>query len=171
MATHIVAIAWAAMQADKELFCKAFLNCGISIYSDGREDHLISIKGVDNTVIDPNGWFGYLQVGNALNEHAIVPDDDDLITALVSAAEGVTIKLVIRKQLQAEYLRRGIPKSGTKPELLARLQAHEAQQLTGGGQGIGEDDEFAVVSPYIELGTPLRSSSFSSPSSSPKNEV
>jgi hypothetical protein len=99
MVTHIVAIAWAAMQADKELFRKAFLNCGIFIHPDGREDHLISIKGVDNTAIDPNGWFGYSQVGNALDEHAIVPDDDDLMTALVSAAEGVIIKLVTRKQL------------------------------------------------------------------------
>jgi hypothetical protein len=55
MATHIVAIAWAAMQADRELFRKAFLNCGISIHPDGRDDHLISIKGVNNTAIDPNG--------------------------------------------------------------------------------------------------------------------
>jgi hypothetical protein len=171
MATHIVAIAWAAMQADKELFRKAFFNCGISIHSNGRKNHLISIKEVDNTAIDPNGWFGYLQVGNAFDEHAIIPDNDDFMTALISAAEEVIIKLVIRKQLQAECLRQGIPKSGTKPELLARLQAHEAQQLIGGGQGTGEDDEFAVVSLYIELGTPLRSSSFFSSPSNPKNEV
>jgi hypothetical protein len=59
MATYILAIAWATMQADKELFRKAFLNYGIFIHSDGRENHLINIKGVDNTAIDPNGWFGY----------------------------------------------------------------------------------------------------------------
>jgi hypothetical protein len=55
------------------------------------------------------------------------------MTALVSATEGVSIKLVTQKQLQAEYARWGIPRSGTKLELLARLQAHEA----GGGQGSG----------------------------------
>jgi hypothetical protein len=60
MATYIVAMAWAHLSADKELIRKAFFNCGIFIHSDGREDHLISIKGVENTDIDPNGYFGYL---------------------------------------------------------------------------------------------------------------
>jgi hypothetical protein len=46
MATHIVAMAWAHLSADKELIRKVFLNCGIFIYFDGRENHLISIKGV-----------------------------------------------------------------------------------------------------------------------------
>jgi hypothetical protein len=129
---------------------------------------------VDNTAINPNGWFGYSAVGNALDAYAIIPDDDDLITALVSATEGVSIKLVTQKQLQAEYARRGIPRSGTKPELLNRLQAHEA----GGGQGTnhgpgygpGKEDEFATISTHITLGTPMPNSPFSSPPSSPKNE-
>jgi hypothetical protein len=55
--------------------------------------------------------------------------------------------------------------------LLAKLQAHEAQQLTDGGQGTGENNEFAIINPYIKLETPLRSSPFSNPPSSPKNEV
>jgi hypothetical protein len=55
IATHIVAMAWAHLSADRELIRKAFLNCGISIHPDGRKDHPISIKGVDNTAIDPNG--------------------------------------------------------------------------------------------------------------------
>jgi hypothetical protein len=54
---------------------------------------------MNNTAIDLNGWFGYSQMGNALDEHAIVPDDDDFMTALVLAAEEIIIKLVIRKQL------------------------------------------------------------------------
>jgi hypothetical protein len=126
MATHIVAMAWAHLSADRELIRKAFLNCGIYIHLDGRENHLLSIKGVENTAIDPNGWFGYSAVGNALDAHATIPDDDDLMTALVSATEGMSIKLVTQQQLQAECARHGIPRSGTKPELLARLQAHEA---------------------------------------------
>jgi hypothetical protein len=176
MATHIVAIAWAHLSADKELIRKAFLNCGIFIHPDGREDQLISIKGVNNTAIDPNGWFGYLEVGNALDAHATIPDDDDLMTALISATEGVSIKLVTQKKLQAECARRGIPKSETKPELLAKLQAHKAQ--IGGGQEAGyrphyrpnEKDEFAIISTHITLETPMPSSSFSNPPSSPKNE-
>jgi hypothetical protein len=57
--THIMAIAWAYLSIDKELIRKIFLNYGISIYSDGRKGHLISIKGVNNTVINFNGYFSY----------------------------------------------------------------------------------------------------------------
>jgi hypothetical protein len=129
---------------------------------------------VNNTAIDSNGWFGYLAVGNALNAYAIIPNDDDFMTALVSATEGMSIKLVTQKQLQAKYARRGIPRSGTKLELLDKLQAHEA----GGGQGTGhrpgygpgEKDEFATISTHITLETPMPNSPFSSPSLSPKNE-
>jgi hypothetical protein len=109
----------------------------MSIHLDGREDHLISIKGVANTAIDPNGWFGYSQVDNVLDAHVMVPDEDDLMTALVSATKGLSIKLITQKQLQAECARRGIPRSGTKPELLARLQAHEAQHGAARGLVIG----------------------------------
>jgi hypothetical protein len=106
----------------------------------------------------------------------MIPDNDDLMTALVSATEGLSIKLVTQKQLQAECARRGIPRSGTKTELLARLQAHEVQH--GGGQGTGhgpgywpgEEDKFATISTHITLGTPIPSSLFSSPPSSPNNE-
>jgi hypothetical protein len=178
MATHIVAMAWAHLSADKWLIRKAFLNFGISIHPDSREDHLLSIKGVENTAIDHNGWFGYSEVGNALEAHALIPDDDDLMTALVSATEGVSIKLVRQKQLQAERARRGIPRSGTKPELLARLQAHKAgdgqesgqESGYGPGHGSGEEDEFAAITTHIKLGTPIYSSPFSSSPSSPKNE-
>jgi hypothetical protein len=143
------------MQTNKKLFCKAFLNCGMFIHPDGRKDHLINIKEVNNTAIDSNGWFGYSQMGNVFNKHAIIPDDDDLITALISAAEGVIIKPVIRKQLQAKCLRQRIPKSGTKPELLARLQAYKAQkagQKTGDVANDGnENDKLASI--HIILGT------------------
>jgi hypothetical protein len=100
------------------------------------------------------------------------------MTALVSATEGVSIKLVTRKQLQAECVRRGIPRSGIKPELLARLQAHKAgdgqesgqESDYGPGHESGEEDEFTTITTHIKLGTPIYSSSFSSPPSSPKNE-
>jgi hypothetical protein len=129
MVTHIMAIAWAYLSTDRELIRKAFLNYGIFIHSDGRKNHLISIKGVDNTVIDPNGYFGYSQVGNALDNYCTILADDDLMTALVSATEEMRppLKLVTKGRLQKECKRRGLAKSGNKPELLARLQAHEAQ--------------------------------------------
>jgi hypothetical protein len=90
---------------------------------------------VDSTAIDLNGWFGYSAVGNALEAHALIPDDDDLMTALVSATEGVSIKLVTQQQLQAECERRRIPRLGTKAELLARWQAHEAMAARGPAKG------------------------------------
>jgi hypothetical protein len=114
-------------------------------------------------VIDPNGWFGYSAVGNALDAYATIPDDDDLMTALVSATKGVSIKLVTQKQLQAECARQGIPRSGTKPELLARLQAYEAGGRQRTGHKPSEEDGFAIISTPITLGTPMPSSPFSSP--------
>jgi hypothetical protein len=160
-------MAWAHLSANRELIRKAFLNCSISIHPDGREDHLISIKRVKNTNIDPNGYFGYSQMCNALDNYCTIPADDDLMTALVSATEGMRppLKLVTKEQLQEECERRGLAKSGNKPELLATLQAHEAQQQAGG------DDENEVASIHITLGTPITiNSPFSSPPSNPKNE-
>jgi hypothetical protein len=170
MAKYIAAIAWAHLSADRELIRKTFLNCGSFIHSDGRKDHLLSIKGVDNTAIDTNGWFGYLAVGKALDAHTTIPDDDNLTTALVSATEGVSIKNVTQKQLQAECARQGIPRSGTKPELFARLQTHEAGGRQRTGHKPGEEDEFATISTHITLGKPMPSSPFSSPPSSPNED-
>jgi hypothetical protein len=98
------------------------------------------------------------------------------MTALVSAIEDVSIKLVTQKQLQAECARQGISKLKTKPELLAKLQAHKAQ-INGGQKAdhrphyrLSEKDEFAIIGTYITLETPMPSSPFSNPSSSPKNK-
>jgi hypothetical protein len=159
-------MAWAYLSADRKLIRKAFFNYGIFIHSDGREDHLISIKRVENTDIDPNGYFNYSQVGNAFDNYCTIPADDDLITALMFAIKGMKppLKLVTKEQFQKEYERQGLAKSGNKPELLARLQAHEAQQAGG-------DDEDEVASIYIILGTLMSiNSPFSSLSLSPKNK-
>jgi hypothetical protein len=58
----------------------------------------------------------------------VVLEDFDYITALISAIEELkpSIKTVTLKQLQKEYVNRGLAKSGTKPGLVARLQAYEA---------------------------------------------
>jgi hypothetical protein len=71
--------------------------------------------------------------------------------ALISAIEDLNtnLKAVTLKQLRDECTRRGISKSGTKPELLTRLQAHEAQL-----QKTDEDDE-ELASPVIQLGTTI----------------
>jgi hypothetical protein len=68
-------------------------------------------------------------VGNALDSYCTIPADDDLMTALVSPIEGTRppSKLVTKGQLQKECERWGLAKSGNKTELLARLQAYEAQ--------------------------------------------
>jgi hypothetical protein len=107
-------------------------------------------------------------VGNALDNYCTIPADDDLMTALVFATEEMRppLKLVTKGRLQKECERWGLAKSGNKPELLARLQAHEAQQQNGGYGG--EEDE--VASTYITLGTSIPNSPFSTPPSSPKDE-
>jgi hypothetical protein len=147
--TVIVGRAWARLKLETAMISQSFRDCGISIHPDGRENHLINIKGIDNNLLDPNGWRGW----SDYRSHEIVSDDCDYMTALISASEelGYSLKAVTLKQLQEECIRRGIPKSGTKPELLAKLQAHEVQQ-TGGQKAGVDDEEFA---PVVVLGTPI----------------
>jgi hypothetical protein len=152
MATVIVARAWERLRSDYKLIKQSFIQCGISIHPDGHEDHLINIKGVANSSIDPNGWRGW----SAHNSHAIVDEDFDYMTALISATEELkpSLKTVTLKQLQEECVHRGLAKSGTKADLLARLQMNESQQNPG-GDGVESDigDEFASID--LELGTPI----------------
>jgi hypothetical protein len=145
MATIIVGRAWERLQADPALIQRAFLHCGISIHPDGHEDHLINIKGVDNSSIDPNGW----RSSSEYRSYEIVSEDFDYMTALISATEELkpSIKTVTLKQLQEECVNRGLAKSGTKPELVAKLQAYEAEN-----EGI-KNEEFATID--LTLGTPI----------------
>jgi hypothetical protein len=60
----------------------------------------------------------------------------------------------MQNQLQEECVRLGLAKSGTKADLLARLQVHESQQNSSGdGVESGIGDEFAAVE--LELVTPI----------------
>jgi hypothetical protein len=152
MAIIIVARAWERLKEDFDLIKQSFLQCGIFIHPDGHEDHLINIKGVDNSTIDPNGWRGWL----AYNSHAIVDEDFDYLTALISAIKELkpSLRTVTQKQLQEECVRRGLAKSGTKADLLARLQLHESQQKFGNDEVQSDiEEEFADV--VLELGTPI----------------
>jgi hypothetical protein len=122
MATVIVGRAWERLQKDPDLIKRAFLHYGISIHPDGTEDHLINIKKVDNSSINPNEW----RSSSEYRSYEVVSEDFDYMTALISAAEELkpSIKTVTLKQLQEECVHRGLAKSGTKPELLAKLQAY-----------------------------------------------
>jgi hypothetical protein len=73
MATIIVGEAWDRLRKDSKMIKQAFLQYGISIHSDGREDHLINIKRVDNSSLDPNGWRGWSE----FRSHEVVSDDFD----------------------------------------------------------------------------------------------
>jgi hypothetical protein len=143
MATVIVGRAWEHLQADPALIERAFLHCGISIHPNGHEDHLINIKGVDNSSVDPNEWRSSLEY----RSYEVVSEDFDYMTALISTAEELkpSIKTVTLKQLQEECVHRGLAKSGTKPELLAKLQAYEADNV--------KTEEFATID--LTLGTPI----------------
>jgi hypothetical protein len=149
--TVIVGRAWERLKANTGMIKQAFLQCSIFVYPDGCEDYLINVKGVDNTLLDPNGWRSWSEYRN----HEVVSPDFDHITALISATKDLNtnLKAVILKQLRDECTRRGISKSVTKPELLIRLQAHEAQL-----QKTDEDDE-ELTSSVIQLGTPIMEAS------------
>jgi hypothetical protein len=77
----------------------------------------------------------------------VVSEDFDYMTALISTAKKLkpSIKTVTPKQLQKECVHRGLAKSGTKPELLAKLQAYEADNV--------KTEEFATID--LTLGTPV----------------
>jgi hypothetical protein len=152
MATIIVARAWDRLRANTDLIKQLFLHCGISIHPSGCEDHLINIKGVDNSSLDPNGWRGW----SAHNNHAIVNEDFDYMTALISAVEELkpSLKTVTQKQLQEECTCRGLAKSGTKASMLARLQQYESQQNSSSETSESDtEEEFATIE--LELGTPI----------------
>jgi hypothetical protein len=57
--------------------------CGIFIHPDGSKDHLINIKGINNSSIDPNGWRG----SSEYRSYEVVSEDFDYMTALISATE------------------------------------------------------------------------------------
>ncbi|KAG6090709.1 hypothetical protein E4U15_000062 [Claviceps sp. LM218 group G6] len=52
MTTHVVKDAIETLKSRGDMVKKAFLDVGISINSDGSEDHLISIKNVRPNQID-----------------------------------------------------------------------------------------------------------------------
>jgi hypothetical protein len=67
--------------------------------------------------------------------------------ALISTAEELkpSLRSVTQKQLQEECISRGLAKYGTKPELVARLQAFEAGNV--------KNEEFATID--LPPGTPI----------------
>jgi hypothetical protein len=112
VATIIVVRAWKRLRGGLDLIKQSFVQCGISIHPDCHEDHLINIKGINNSNIDPNGWCGW----SAHNNHAIVDEDFDYLTALISATEKLepSLRTVTQKQLQEECVRRGLAKPNQK---------------------------------------------------------
>jgi hypothetical protein len=78
------------------------------------------------------------------------------LTALISATEELkpSLRTVTQNQLQEECVRRGLAKSGTKADLLARLQMHKSQQNSS-ADDVESDigDEFTNVE--LELGAPI----------------
>jgi hypothetical protein len=76
-------------------------------------------QGVNSSIVDFNRWRGW----SAHNGHAIVDQDFDYMTALISATEELkpSLRTVTQKQLQEECVCRGLAKSGTKADFLARL--------------------------------------------------
>jgi hypothetical protein len=88
------------LQANPALIKRAFLHYGIFIHPNGHENHLINIKGVDNSSINPNGW----RRSSEYRSYELVSEDLDYMTALISATEELkpSIKTVTLKQLQEE---------------------------------------------------------------------
>ena len=51
--TKWVGQAWAEVCTNKDMVCRAFAKCGISVPIDGSKDHLINIRGLTDYKVDP----------------------------------------------------------------------------------------------------------------------
>lgn len=130
MTTHVVATATERLIQRAEMVKKAFLNCSISMRSDGLEDCFINIKDIPLEAIDFTGWEEAEDFSIDLEEEVdlflddkeiISMDDNDLLMITRYHKQYV-------KDLQQQLKSRGLKTSEKKAELVRRLQDNNLQK-------------------------------------------
>ncbi|KAI0911726.1 DDE superfamily endonuclease-domain-containing protein [Ustulina deusta] len=135
MATHIVGNAWkrAFTAENQALVAGLFEKTGISIHPDGRDDHLISIKGIDSSQLRLDDW--YRQPGEHTNLEiaevitALESGNEFLATAEVLGMPQNTYRCLQNKVLKEMCRQRGLYVSGSKIEMVNRLEDADAIQI------------------------------------------
>jgi hypothetical protein len=127
MTTWTVRRAWDRIKTQRDMISESFLPAGITSRPDGSQDHLISIKGIEN--IDFSGWekAGDISIKSEElvdrlcdeEEHSFGPDEEYDEDTLVFALR----RLKVAQLRQMASLNR-ISSLGKKSDLIERLRSH-----------------------------------------------
>ncbi|KAI1818975.1 DDE superfamily endonuclease-domain-containing protein [Xylaria intraflava] len=136
MITHVVGNAWmrAFQPENKAMVASLFIKTGISIHPDGRDDTSISIKGIDPSKLDLNGWYCPPEERENLIEQAkLVPETPARLREYIEENEDFELPAPTTyeatKKVLAEMCKdRGLKVTGTKSVLITRLKDDDATQ-------------------------------------------
>ncbi|KAI0855431.1 DDE superfamily endonuclease-domain-containing protein [Xylaria cubensis] len=134
MATHVVGNAWkrAFTPENKALVAKSFVVTGISIHPDGRDDCLISIKGIKPEDLRLDEWYTIPEFRDQMAVIASPPTALDELQYYEIAGEGLGMPQNNYRSLTNAYLRellrqRGLKRAGNKLDMVKRLEASDEQ--------------------------------------------
>jgi hypothetical protein len=127
MTTIIVKKAWDRVKRHPEMIRESFLRAGITTSPTGRQDHLISIKGVEN--IDLTGWETAEEISVKSEElvSRLCDDEELFFGPAEDFNEDIltyTLKGMKMPQLKDLAGRNEISTIGKKSDIIERLKSH-----------------------------------------------
>ncbi|KAI2633959.1 DDE superfamily endonuclease-domain-containing protein [Xylaria nigripes] len=133
MTTEAVGKAWQRAFSDenKAMVAGLFLKTGISVHPDGRDDHMISIKGIDSKDLRLDEWRRPLNV----NAEDFVDTGEEL------GLPWNKYRSLKCGELKEKCKERGLRVSGNKTQMVQRLEDDDAARAKQQGQArVGEGD-------------------------------
>ncbi|QKD57515.2 uncharacterized protein FOBCDRAFT_186614 [Fusarium oxysporum Fo47] len=127
MTTWIVHRAWERIKKERDIIRDSFLRAGITTRPDGSQDHLISIKGIEN--IDFSGWE---RAGDTSIKSEELVDrlcDEEELSFGPDEEYGEDTLIFTLRRLKVSQLRQmaslnNISSLGKKSDLIERLRSH-----------------------------------------------
>ncbi|KAJ0135266.1 Peroxisomal targeting signal 2 receptor [Fusarium oxysporum f. sp. albedinis] len=127
MTTWIVHRAWERIKKERDIIRDSFLRAGITTRPDGSQDHLISIKGIEN--IDCSGWE---KAGDTSIKSEELVDrlcDEEELSFGPDEEYGEDTLIFTLRRLKVSQLRQmaslnNISSLGKKSDLIERLRSH-----------------------------------------------
>ncbi|EXA29282.1 SAP domain [Fusarium oxysporum f. sp. vasinfectum] len=127
MTTWIVHRAWERIKKERDIIRDSFLRAGITTRPDGSQDHLISIKGIEN--IDFSGWE---KAGDTSIKSEELVDrlcDEEELSFGPDEEYGEDTLIFTLRRLKVSQLRQmaslnNISSLGKKSDLIERLRSH-----------------------------------------------
>ncbi|KAJ0125647.1 Uncharacterized protein HZ326_31247 [Fusarium oxysporum f. sp. albedinis] len=127
MTTWIVYRAWERIKKEQDMIRDSFLRSGITTRPDGSQDHLISIKGIEN--IDFSGWENAGDI--SIKSEELVDrlcDEEELSFGPDEEYDQDTLILALRRlkvaQLRQLASSNGLSTKGKKSDLIELLRSH-----------------------------------------------